>query len=174
MSFSPELVVDADNSRPTQLTEAEEVALRTGDVGPDFYAALERSRTVHADCQQLLTTAAQQTTALGVMEHMSTLQEAALERLYRWTSSQCRYVGNPVQPHRKLGIPFPIISSLPFLHEAGLNERSRISHKSGAWICVHNMPFLLRSSQIECLSPENSAMLSTAMRHLQERPVMFR
>ena len=70
--------------------------------------------------------------------------------------------------------PFPIISSLPFLHEAGLNERSRISHKSGAWICVHNMPFLLRSSQIECLSPENSAMLSTAMRHLQERPVMFR
>ena len=75
-----------------QLTEAEEVALRTGDVGPDFYAALERSRTVHADCRHLLTTAAQQTTALGVMEHMSTLQEAALERLYRWTSSQCRHV----------------------------------------------------------------------------------
>merc|ERR1719264_1210506 len=51
-----------------QLTEAEEVALRTGDMGPAFYAALERSRTVHADCRQLLTTAAQQTTALGVME----------------------------------------------------------------------------------------------------------
>ena len=48
---------------------------------------------MHADCRQLLTTAAQQTTALDVMEHMSTLQEAALERLYRWTSSQCREGG---------------------------------------------------------------------------------
>lgn len=99
-----------------QLTEAEEVALRTGDVGPDFYAALERSRTVHADCRHLLTTAAQQTTALGVMEHMSTLQEAALERLYRWTSSQCRHVCRTVADYvTRYCVAFPA-----FLHEEGL------------------------------------------------------
>ena len=93
------------------------MALRTGDMGPAFYAALERSRTVHADCRQLLTTAAQQTTALGVMEHMSTLQEAALERLYRWTSSQCRHVGIPTPPQIRL----PTRVFLTFLQETDFN-----------------------------------------------------
>jgi hypothetical protein len=101
-----------------QLTENEERLLRAGEVGSEFFAALERARLVHVDCKKLLQTGREQTTALEVMDHMSSLQEAALERLYRWTLSQCRAIEN--------------------------------------------------------LSPGSTALLATAMKHLQERPVMFK
>ncbi len=109
-----------------QLTEAEEKLLGTGDVGPDFYAALERSRLIEADCRKLLelrnlSTAPgrlNQTTPLEVIDHMTALQETALQRLYKWTSSQCR--------------------------------------------------------SIESLSPTTSSLLTTAMKHLQTKPTMFK
>lgn len=33
-----------------------------------------------------------QTLALDIMQRMTLLQEAALERLYRWTQNQCKYI----------------------------------------------------------------------------------
>lgn len=35
-----------------------------------------------------------QTLALDIMQRMTLLQESALERLYRWTQSQCRHIEN--------------------------------------------------------------------------------
>ena len=35
-----------------------------------------------------------QTLALDIMQMMALLQEAALERLYRWTQKQCRHIEN--------------------------------------------------------------------------------
>nr|CAG4640750.1 EOG090X03SX [Eulimnadia texana] len=58
-------------------------------VTAEFFAALERAQQIHQKCRQLLQYAPQ-TTALNIMEQMSLYQEAALERLYRWTQAQCR------------------------------------------------------------------------------------
>lgn len=35
-----------------------------------------------------------QTLALDIMQRMTLLQEAALERLYRWTQTQCKNIEN--------------------------------------------------------------------------------
>lgn len=35
-----------------------------------------------------------QTLGLDIMQRMTLLQEAALERLYRWTQSQCKNIEN--------------------------------------------------------------------------------
>lgn len=35
-----------------------------------------------------------QTLALDIMQRMTLLQEAALERLYRWTQNQCKHIEN--------------------------------------------------------------------------------
>lgn len=76
-----------------QLRPEEVKALRGGtrdtalDVG--FFAALERVKEIHNDCKLLLRTK-QQTAGLEIMESMALHQEAAYERLYRWTQGECR------------------------------------------------------------------------------------
>ena len=105
-----------------QLTEEEEKVLRgPGAITPAFYSALERCQTIHTECKRLAQNQNQQqpqTTALEIIEQMSAFQEGGLERLYRWTQSQCR--------------------------------------------------------SIETTTPETNLLVAQGMRHLQERPTMFK
>lgn len=56
-----------------------------------FFEALSRVQSIHADCRVLLQSG-HQAVALDIMEEMTLHQEAALERLYRWTQNHCRNV----------------------------------------------------------------------------------
>nr|CAG4643844.1 EOG090X03SX [Lepidurus arcticus] len=81
----------------------EEVALLRGvglkpdqddPISLEFFAALEKAQTLHKNCRLILQTG-HQATALEIMEQMALYQESALERLYRWTQSQCKNVEAP-------------------------------------------------------------------------------
>lgn len=76
-----------------QLSPAELTVLhgstRDSPITPVFFTALQRAQTIHSDCRVLMQSGFQ-TVALDIMEQMSLHQEAALERLYRWTQSHCR------------------------------------------------------------------------------------
>nr|CAG4651713.1 EOG090X03SX [Triops cancriformis] len=83
--------------------KADEVAvLRGTGVKPDlddlfsleFFAALEKAQTLHRNCRLILQNS-HQATALEIMDQMALYQEAALERLYRWTQAQCKNVEAP-------------------------------------------------------------------------------
>jgi len=63
-------------------------------INQQFFDVLDKVQTIHRDCKVLLA-AGHQTTALGVMEVMSGYQEAALQRLYRWTQSAVRNIEAP-------------------------------------------------------------------------------
>ncbi|KAJ1525454.1 hypothetical protein ONE63_010265 [Megalurothrips usitatus] len=72
---------------PTELTVLHGTA-RDSPITPAFFTALQHAQTIHSDCRVLMQSGFQ-TIALDVMEQMSLHQEAALERLYRWTQSHC-------------------------------------------------------------------------------------
>lgn len=97
----------------------EEIEVLKGQVqGPEFFRSLERVQKIHSDCKDLMQqSSGQERTASEILEQMSMFQEAGLERLYRWTQSQCR--------------------------------------------------------NIEGAPENNTTMQAEAMKHLQERPVMF-
>jgi hypothetical protein len=59
------------------------VVLESGDVGPPFFAALERVRTIHDNCRALLRSHHQRA-GLELMDSMSGHQEQAYEHLCRW------------------------------------------------------------------------------------------
>ena len=65
-------------------------------INGDFFAALVKAQSIHADCRRLLGSGhlTKQTTALEVLDQMSRLQEAGLQRLYRWTQSTVRTAYN--------------------------------------------------------------------------------
>lgn len=67
------------------LSHEEQSALsHEGVVNESFFAALARTRSIHTDCRTLLT-GQQQRAGLSIMEAMAAQQEAAFEKLYRWT-----------------------------------------------------------------------------------------
>lgn len=59
------------------------------EITPDFFAALDRIHAIHNECRTLMQSG-HQTAASDIMEEMTLHQEAALERLYRWTQNHCR------------------------------------------------------------------------------------
>eukprot|EP00955_Chlamydomonas_euryale_P099277 365206-Chlamydomonas_euryale.AAC.4 len=65
-----------------QLAPEEVTALQGEDIGPPFFAALTRVRTIHANCRGLLRTHHQRA-GLELMDMMATYQETAYERLCR-------------------------------------------------------------------------------------------
>ncbi|XP_063226124.1 conserved oligomeric Golgi complex subunit 6 isoform X2 [Bacillus rossius redtenbacheri] len=81
--------------RSFQLTPAEQVALRgvsrDAAITHEFFVVLERVKKIHTDCRTLMQSG-HQTAALDIMEQMSLYQETALERLYRWTQTNCRNI----------------------------------------------------------------------------------
>ncbi|XP_067127837.1 conserved oligomeric Golgi complex subunit 6 [Centruroides vittatus] len=62
---------------------------RDGGLNEDFFKVLSKVKKLHNDCKILLRSN-QQTAGLEIMESMALHQEAAYERLYRWTQSECR------------------------------------------------------------------------------------
>ncbi|XP_053685467.1 conserved oligomeric Golgi complex subunit 6 [Sabethes cyaneus] len=78
-----------------QLSVAEHQTLygvtRDEPITEEFFTVLDHVQTIHSDCKTLLQSG-YQTAALDIMEEMTLHQEAALERLYRWTQSHCRNV----------------------------------------------------------------------------------
>jgi len=73
--------------------------LQSGRVGPDFFAALSRVRTIHEHCKGLLRSHHQRA-GLDLMDQMAAHQEAAYEHLCRcvccpaatWQQSACASV----------------------------------------------------------------------------------
>jgi hypothetical protein len=66
--------------------EREALAQRPGHRGPidaGFFAALEKVGRIRGDCQVLLA-AGHQPAALGTLDSMAEVEEAAMDRLYRW------------------------------------------------------------------------------------------
>ncbi|GFT06074.1 conserved oligomeric Golgi complex subunit 6 [Nephila pilipes] len=63
----------------------------TRDAGLDkqFFEVLNKVKMIHNNCKALLRSS-QQTAGIEIMEAMALQQEAAYERLYRWTQSECR------------------------------------------------------------------------------------
>lgn len=59
----------------------------------EFFNVVNRIQLIHSSCR-ILMQSGYQTLGLDVMQRMTLLQEAALERLYRWTQSQCRHIEN--------------------------------------------------------------------------------
>lgn len=56
-------------------------------ITPQFFVVLDRIQQIQQECRQLLT---QLPVASDISEEMTLHQEGALERLYRWTQTQCR------------------------------------------------------------------------------------
>ncbi|XP_063986387.1 conserved oligomeric Golgi complex subunit 6 [Diachasmimorpha longicaudata] len=64
---------------------------REEPITEEFFAVINRLQTIHSSCRVLMQSG-YQTLGLDVMQRMTLLQEAALERLYRWTQNQCRHI----------------------------------------------------------------------------------
>ncbi|XP_018574579.1 conserved oligomeric Golgi complex subunit 6 isoform X2 [Anoplophora glabripennis] len=58
------------------------------------FSALDKIQEIHNN-SRILMRSGLQTMALDTMEQMILHQEEALEKVYRWTQSHCRYVDNP-------------------------------------------------------------------------------
>lgn len=80
-----------------QLAPEEVAALEEGEIAQPFFDALERVRTIHANCRALLHTHHQRA-GLEIMDAMGGHQEAAYERLCRWVQSQCRALASDDAP----------------------------------------------------------------------------
>eukprot|EP00884_Botryococcus_braunii_P006046 jgi/Botrbrau1/15442/Bobra.43_2s0067.1 len=80
-----------------QLTGEEVAALQGEEIGDAFFAALERVRSIHANCRSLLRTHHQRA-GLELMDAMANYQEAAYERLCRWLQAECRHLGDADAP----------------------------------------------------------------------------
>ncbi|KAG8224118.1 hypothetical protein J437_LFUL001812 [Ladona fulva] len=80
-----------------QLSPMEQAILKGGRDTPlsnEFFTVLERVKKIHKDCS-ILMNSGHENAALEIMEQMTHYQEAALERLYRWTQSHCRNIEVP-------------------------------------------------------------------------------
>ncbi|GBM06457.1 Conserved oligomeric Golgi complex subunit 6 [Araneus ventricosus] len=62
---------------------------RDGGLDKQFFEVLCKVKKIHNNCKALLRSS-QQTAGIEIMEAMALQQEAAYERLYRWTQSECR------------------------------------------------------------------------------------
>lgn len=80
-----------------QLTPEEVAVLQAGRVGPEFFAALSRVRSIHEHCRGLLRSAHQRA-GLELMDAMAAHQEAAYEHLCRWVQAECRSLGENDAP----------------------------------------------------------------------------
>lgn len=66
-------------------------AARDAPITTQFFEVFARVQAIHTQCRVLLQSG-YQTAALDIMEEMTLHQEAALERLYRWTQNHCRNI----------------------------------------------------------------------------------
>ncbi|KAG5315402.1 COG6 protein, partial [Pseudoatta argentina] len=83
--------------RNFQLTPSELTVLhgsaRESPITEEFFSVVSKVQDVHGKCRVLMQSG-YQTLALDIMQRMTLLQESALERLYRWTQTQCKNIEN--------------------------------------------------------------------------------
>ncbi|KYN04213.1 PREDICTED: conserved oligomeric Golgi complex subunit 6 [Cyphomyrmex costatus] len=83
--------------RNFQLTPSELTALhgstRESPITEEFFSVVNKVQDIHGKCRVLMQSG-YQTLALDIMQRMTLLQESALERLYRWTQTQCKNIEN--------------------------------------------------------------------------------
>lgn len=84
--------------RSFQLSAEEIAALRESNITESFFSALDRVQTIHNNCRVLLQSG-HQTSALDIMDQMALYQEAALEKIYRWSQTHCRNIESPSVSH---------------------------------------------------------------------------
>lgn len=68
---------------------------RDAPITMEFFKVLDRIQAIHSDCRILMQLGCQ-TAASDIMEEMTLHQEAALERLYRYTQNNCRNVDSDI------------------------------------------------------------------------------
>ncbi|XP_032663782.1 conserved oligomeric Golgi complex subunit 6 isoform X1 [Odontomachus brunneus] len=66
---------------------------RESPITEEFFSVVNKVQDIHSKCRVLMQSG-YQTLALDIMQRMTLLQEAALERLYRWTQTQCKNIEN--------------------------------------------------------------------------------
>ncbi|XP_058793235.1 conserved oligomeric Golgi complex subunit 6 isoform X2 [Phymastichus coffea] len=66
---------------------------RDAPISEEFFTVINKVQDIHSNCR-ILMQSGHQTLALDIMQQMTLLQEAGLERLYRWTQTQCRHIEN--------------------------------------------------------------------------------
>lgn len=66
---------------------------RDEPITEEFFDVLNSLQAIHSNCK-IFMQSGYQTLGLDVMQRMTLLQEGALERIYRWTQSQCRHIEN--------------------------------------------------------------------------------
>ncbi|XP_018369908.1 PREDICTED: conserved oligomeric Golgi complex subunit 6 isoform X2 [Trachymyrmex cornetzi] len=83
--------------RNFQLTPSELTVLhgsaRESPITEEFFSVVSKVQDIHGKCRVLMQSG-YQTLALDIMQRMTLLQESALERLYRWTQTQCKNIEN--------------------------------------------------------------------------------
>ncbi|XP_018301380.1 conserved oligomeric Golgi complex subunit 6 isoform X3 [Mycetomoellerius zeteki] len=83
--------------RNFQLTPSELTILhgsaRESPITEEFFSVVSKVQDIHGKCRVLMQSG-YQTLALDIMQRMTLLQESALERLYRWTQTQCKNIEN--------------------------------------------------------------------------------
>jgi len=87
------ILIDAFLKRFT-LSEKEVTVIKSSDsiIGQEFFDALKHLQQIHGDCDALLITENQRA-GLEIMERMNSYQEIAFDKLYRWTQTETRTLG---------------------------------------------------------------------------------
>ncbi|XP_025416462.1 conserved oligomeric Golgi complex subunit 6 isoform X2 [Sipha flava] len=83
-----QLLADA-YSKAFQLNPSEVGVLRSNVVTLEFFKALRKTQNISNNCRVLMQTG-HQTSALSLMEQISTHQQMAMEVLYRWSQLNCK------------------------------------------------------------------------------------
>ncbi|VVC28234.1 Conserved oligomeric Golgi complex subunit 6 [Cinara cedri] len=83
-----QLLADA-YTKAFQLSPSEVACLQSNNVTPEFFTALRKTQNISNNCRVLMQ-AGHQTSALSLMEQISTYQQMAMEVLYRWSQLHCK------------------------------------------------------------------------------------
>lgn len=94
---------------------------RDAPITSHFFDVLDRIQATHAECRILLQSNCQ-TAALDIMEEMTLHQEAALERLYRWTQAHCRNIDSDSDISGLLQLAMNKLQDRPVLFKYVLDE----------------------------------------------------
>lgn len=116
-----------------QLSEAEEITLKSGNIDAAFLGALDRLKQIRLDCSALLRTQHQRA-GLELMDVMGYFQEAAFERLYRWVQRVVKNIDEHAADTQFMHAAVTALRERPVLfrhciEEMGKSRRASIMQK---------------------------------------------
>ncbi|ORX99362.1 oligomeric complex COG6 [Basidiobolus meristosporus CBS 931.73] len=104
---------------------AEEIEVLGSTDGPleeNFFAALTHLQRIHKDCQTLVSTG-RQSVGTEIMNSLTSVQDVAFDKLFKWSQSECRILGRDspdVTPTLKMAIKE--LRQRPDLYRACMEE----------------------------------------------------